>query len=193
MLWVAFGRWSSSSGNWFIRTRIYSRRGKWTPFVRVRWRYSWAQKLAWMLPRAVVYHCAVKVISHATTGKYGSQVVPELTAMEALNRWYPPGTAPSKEMESGRSMNGVGQPLGMTAAQPVQSINATLGESIQALQDAGGVAVSIGYKLGVLPPTPNETAKTPASGDTTEMMACFIRNSLCALAGVLREISERIA
>jgi hypothetical protein len=30
---------------------------------------------------------AVRVIANATTGEHGNQVVPELTAMEALNRW----------------------------------------------------------------------------------------------------------
>lgn len=36
---IAFGRWSSASGRWFTRTRIYWKGWKWTPFVCVRWRY----------------------------------------------------------------------------------------------------------------------------------------------------------
>lgn len=41
----------------------------------------------WKLPRRLVYQCAIRVIAHATTGQYGDQVVPELTAMDALERW----------------------------------------------------------------------------------------------------------
>lgn len=40
IIFVAFGRWSSASGRWFTRKRIYWRGYKWTPFVRVRWRYA---------------------------------------------------------------------------------------------------------------------------------------------------------
>lgn len=43
--------------------------------------------LAWSLPRILVYWCAIRLISHATTGKYGDQIVPELLAMDALQRW----------------------------------------------------------------------------------------------------------
>ncbi len=39
MIWIAFGRWNSSSGALFIRKRIYWHGSKWTPFVRVFWRY----------------------------------------------------------------------------------------------------------------------------------------------------------
>jgi hypothetical protein len=42
------------------------------------------------LPRQLVYRAAIRVIAHATTGQWGQQIVPELTAMEALERWsYP--------------------------------------------------------------------------------------------------------
>ena len=51
--------------------------------------YLW---LAYRLPRRLVYWCARRLITYATTGKYGYQVVPELLAMDALNRW-------EKEME----------------------------------------------------------------------------------------------
>ena len=44
-------------------------------------------KLSWALPRKLAYWCAVRVMANATTGKFSSQVVPELTAMEALERW----------------------------------------------------------------------------------------------------------
>ena len=43
--------------------------------------------LAWMLPARLVYWCALRVNAHATSGKYDDQVVPELKAMEALERW----------------------------------------------------------------------------------------------------------
>lgn len=44
-------------------------------------------KIAWIMPRWLVFYCAIRVIAHATTGKYGNQVVPDLTAMDALKRW----------------------------------------------------------------------------------------------------------
>jgi len=43
--------------------------------------------IAWKLPKQIVYWCAVRLISHATTGQYSNQVVPELLAMDALQRW----------------------------------------------------------------------------------------------------------
>ena len=46
-----------------------------------------ARKIAWKLPRRLAYWCAIRVIAHATTGKYGNTVVPELRAMDALKRW----------------------------------------------------------------------------------------------------------
>jgi hypothetical protein len=44
-------------------------------------------RVAWMLPRKLAYWCAVRVMSHATVGEYSRQIVPELTALEALQRW----------------------------------------------------------------------------------------------------------
>lgn len=43
--------------------------------------------LAWRLPKRLVLWCAVRVIAAATQGKYSDQVVPDLTAMDALKRW----------------------------------------------------------------------------------------------------------
>jgi len=40
-----------------------------------------------VIPRSLVYFCAIRLIAHATQGKYSSQIVPELTAMDALKRW----------------------------------------------------------------------------------------------------------
>lgn len=45
------------------------------------------RNIAYMLPRSIVYWCAIRVASHATSGQYSNQVVPELTAMDALKRW----------------------------------------------------------------------------------------------------------
>ena len=43
--------------------------------------------IVWRLPRQVVYWAAIRVIAHATQGPYSSQNVPELRAMDALQRW----------------------------------------------------------------------------------------------------------
>lgn len=45
--------------------------------------------LANRIPRSIVYWSAIRVGVHATTGKYSSTVVPELTLLEALRRWEP--------------------------------------------------------------------------------------------------------
>ncbi len=44
-------------------------------------------KIANLLPRKIVYWCAIRLIAKATTGKHSTQIVPELTAMDALKRW----------------------------------------------------------------------------------------------------------
>jgi hypothetical protein len=44
-------------------------------------------KIAWKLPKQLVMWCSIRVIAHATTGEYGNEVVAELGAMEALDRW----------------------------------------------------------------------------------------------------------
>jgi len=46
--------------------------------------WSW---LADIVPRKLVYFCAIKLGVYATTGDYSSQVVPELSFMTALKRW----------------------------------------------------------------------------------------------------------
>lgn len=43
--------------------------------------------IAWRLPRSLVKWASVRLMSEATTGKYSNQVVPELTAIDALRRW----------------------------------------------------------------------------------------------------------
>ena len=39
MISISFGSWSSASGAIFVRKRIYWHGFRWTPFVRVFWRY----------------------------------------------------------------------------------------------------------------------------------------------------------
>jgi hypothetical protein len=46
--------------------------------------------LAWRLPRKLVMWCAYRVGAHATTGKFGDTFVPELTFMDAMQRWDEP-------------------------------------------------------------------------------------------------------
>lgn len=43
--------------------------------------------LAHRLPRRLVMWCAIRVGAHATTGKFGSTVVHEMTFMDAIKRW----------------------------------------------------------------------------------------------------------
>jgi hypothetical protein len=43
--------------------------------------------VAWRVPRWLVSWCAVRVVCNATQGQYSNQVVPELSAMDALKRW----------------------------------------------------------------------------------------------------------
>jgi hypothetical protein len=52
-----------------------------------RWRERLVLALVWRLPRWLVYWCAIRLLAHATTGRYGDQVVPDLLAMDALERW----------------------------------------------------------------------------------------------------------
>ena len=46
-----------------------------------------ARKAAWLLPRSIAYWAAIRVGAEATTGEWSSQVVPELTFMDAIKRW----------------------------------------------------------------------------------------------------------
>ena len=47
--------------------------------------------LSWLMPRKLVYWCAIRLVAHAMVGRYSSQIVPELTALEALKRWTEAG------------------------------------------------------------------------------------------------------
>lgn len=54
---------------------------------RARTTERWALRIAWAMPRWLVYWCSIRLMAHATTGQYSSQIVPDLTAMDALKRW----------------------------------------------------------------------------------------------------------
>jgi len=46
------------------------------------------QFIVWrLLSKTMIYYAAIRLISHATTGKYSQTEVPKLTAIEALDRW----------------------------------------------------------------------------------------------------------
>lgn len=45
------------------------------------------QWLAGKLPKPLVYFAAVRLIAHATMGKHGDTIVPEIAAIETLGRW----------------------------------------------------------------------------------------------------------
>lgn len=44
-------------------------------------------KFIWRLPNKIAYWCAIRVGVNATTGKYSNQIVPDLSFMDALQRW----------------------------------------------------------------------------------------------------------
>lgn len=48
------------------------------------------RKIVWSLPRSIVMWAYIRVVAHATTGRWSRQVVPELGALEALDRWDDP-------------------------------------------------------------------------------------------------------
>lgn len=46
-----------------------------------------AEWAAHRLPRRLVYFASIRLMVHATVGKWSTQVVPELTCASALTRW----------------------------------------------------------------------------------------------------------
>jgi len=46
-----------------------------------------AEEISWKLSNEVVYYTLIRALAHATTGKYSSTVVTELTADEMIRRW----------------------------------------------------------------------------------------------------------
>jgi hypothetical protein len=43
--------------------------------------------LAWKLPNKLAYWAYIRVAAHGSTGKYSTQVVPEMLMIEGLERW----------------------------------------------------------------------------------------------------------
>lgn len=43
--------------------------------------------IAHRLPRGIVYFAAIRLVAHATTGKYGNTNPSVLSAMDAVKRW----------------------------------------------------------------------------------------------------------
>lgn len=52
-----------------------------------KYREKLTRKIVWLLPRSIIMWAFIRVVGHATTGKWGNQIVPELKAMDALKRW----------------------------------------------------------------------------------------------------------
>lgn len=44
-------------------------------------------RLAWCLPRWLVYWCAIRVWAHASTGPFGHEEAPGMTMDTCLQRW----------------------------------------------------------------------------------------------------------
>lgn len=43
--------------------------------------------LAWRLPRGLVYWAAIRLMAHATTGKWSHELTPAVTGIDMLKRW----------------------------------------------------------------------------------------------------------
>ncbi len=56
-------------------------------YLIAKYKEKFMCKIAWVVPKQLVYFCAVRLMAHATQGEYGSQIVSDLTAMDALKRW----------------------------------------------------------------------------------------------------------
>ena len=54
---------------------------------RNRMKEKLLKKLAFIMPKWLVYFCAIRLIAKVTQGQYSSTNVPKLSAMDALKRW----------------------------------------------------------------------------------------------------------
>ena len=67
--------------------------------------YMWLSR---KLPKRLLAVCAVQVLAQATTGKYSSTVVPEITAVDAVNRFCRihaiPGSGADEYYDSNRKV-----------------------------------------------------------------------------------------
>lgn len=43
---------------------------------------------AWLIPKRLVFHCAIEVLAYATTGKYSDEITTEILGVTALKRYY---------------------------------------------------------------------------------------------------------
>lgn len=55
--------------------------------ARNRFTEAVPRKIAWLLPHSVVEWAAIRLMAHATTGKFGNSVPSETDIMTALERW----------------------------------------------------------------------------------------------------------
>lgn len=46
-----------------------------------------SMKIAWLLPKSIVYWCAIRLGCHATQNEWSNEVVPDLNFVDALKRW----------------------------------------------------------------------------------------------------------
>jgi len=46
--------------------------------------------LVWCLPKYLVMWCYYRVAAHASSGKWGNDGVPDITMMDAIERWGQP-------------------------------------------------------------------------------------------------------
>jgi len=60
----------------------------------MNWKYEFnklienlAFKIAWILPKWLVYYASIRLVTNATTGKHSSTITPDITACESLKRW----------------------------------------------------------------------------------------------------------
>lgn len=74
-----------------------------------------AMWIAWHTPRRLVYWCAVRLHAHATQGPYECQVVPHLTALDALKRWERDDLDLTREDIGATSLDGLESGWGLIA------------------------------------------------------------------------------
>ena len=46
--------------------------------------YRW---IAFKLPKGLVYWASLRLLAHATSGKYSNEGVPSVSAIDAIDRW----------------------------------------------------------------------------------------------------------
>jgi len=77
----------ASRGNGNNKGRSARRRNNMWHYNLAKYRERVQFWIAWHMPRWLVYFCSIRLMSNATVGKYGDTIVPELMAMDALERW----------------------------------------------------------------------------------------------------------